>query len=163
MSCGPPSEARGEQRRPLARVVRGWSRGVASVIAGDQQDTSVQGGDQLRQPPVERLDARGVALRVVPVAVLRVEVDQVGEDERGRRPPQVLERQIDAVVVGVRVPPLRDALAGEDVLDLADAEDGDARPLQPIERRRARRGYGEVPPLRAPDERARVALRTVAR
>ena len=92
------------------------------------------------------------------MAVLRVEVHEVREDEGRPASPQVLERQIDAVVVRIRVARLRDALAGEDVLDLPDAEDRDARILEPVEHRRARWRDGEVPPFRAPDERARFSL-----
>ena len=56
----------------------------------------------------------------------------------GCGPPQVVERQVHAVVVRVRVAPLGDPLAGEDVPDLADAVHGHAGRLEAVEHRRAR-------------------------
>ena len=78
-------EARDEQGRPLARVIRGRRRRVAAVVPRDQQHAAVERPEQVRQPAVERLDAGGVAGRVVAVPVLRVEVHEVREHERRAR------------------------------------------------------------------------------
>ena len=161
-STGPPEAGR-QERRPLARMVGGRGGGVAPRIAGEQQHTPVESGDQLREPPVERLDAGRVAVRVVAVSVFGVEVHEVREDERRRRPTEVLEREIHPVVVGVRVPPLGDPLAREDVLDLAHAEDGDPGLLQPVEHRRAGRRNGRSRVVRGSARRRRADPRTAAR
>src|SRR5207244_4697392 len=81
-------QARHEERRSFAGVVgRGRGR-VATVVPREQQDVVLsEGGAELREPPVERLDTARVAERIVAVAVLGVEVDEVGEDEAGTRAP----------------------------------------------------------------------------
>ena len=158
ISCGPPG-------RPAARSgvrSRVWS---VDAVVGSQPWSPVMNrtppserADQVGQPPVERLDRLRVAGRVVAMPVLRVEVHQVREDERRRRSPEVVEREIHAVVVRVRVPALRDALPGEDVADLADAVDRDAGRHEAVEHRRARRRHREVATLGRSDERPGGAL-----
>ena len=54
----PSMQPRGQQRRPLARMVGRWCGRIAPVVTRDQQHAAVEGADQLRQPPVERLDRR---------------------------------------------------------------------------------------------------------
>ena len=146
-------QSRREQRGPLPRVVGRRRRRIAAVVAGDEQDPAVERSDQVGQPPVERLDRLRVTGGVVAMPVLRVEVHEVREDERRRRPLEVVERQLDPVVVRVRVPALRDALTGEDVADLPDAVDGDAGRQEAVEHGRARGRHREVPTLGRPDER----------
>src|SRR2546423_600858 len=67
-----------EERRPLPRVVGRRGRGVAAVVSRQEQDpVRAERTPELREAPIERLDAASVPRSVVAVTVLRVEVDEV--------------------------------------------------------------------------------------
>ena len=156
---GPALQTRREERRPLAGVVGRRRRRVAAVIARDQQHAAVEGARSApaasRRTPRRRPHSPGGSLRW---PYLESKSTRFVKTNAGGGRAQVLDREVDPVVVGVGVPGFRDALAGEDVLDLPDAEDRDARILQPIEHRGARWGDGEVPPFGAPHEGPRFAF-----
>ena len=79
---GAHARAGDEQRHVLARVIGARRRRIVAVVGGDDQQIVVAKRRQQRgQPRVEALEIRGVAGDVVAMAVLRVEVDEVGEDQ----------------------------------------------------------------------------------
>ncbi len=134
------------------------------MVRGEEKDVvGAESGQQRRDPRVELLERAGVAVNVVAMAVLRVEIDEVREDERGVRAGRQLGRLRHAV--GVRLAPdlLVDPDAVEDVGDLADADDLPARAPHAIEDGLAGRSHGEIatvrrsgePSLARPDERSR--------
>ena len=80
VDAGADARAGDEQRHVLARVVGARRRRIVAVVGGDDEQIVVaQPRQQPREPRVEPLEVRGVAGDVVAVAVLRVEVDEVGD------------------------------------------------------------------------------------
>ena len=106
------------------------------MVGGDDEQVVVSQPRQQRgQPRVEALEVGGVAGDVVAVAVLRVEVDQVGEDQAALDRLHLRLDLVHAVLVAHGVDPARDAAAGKQILDLADRDDRDRRGLHAIEQR----------------------------
>src|SRR5919106_6906293 len=116
----PAEQPSGHQRRRVfAGVVGGVVGGITAVVPGEEQDPILPHRlDQLGQAPVELLDAPRVPARVLPVPVLRVEVDQVGHHQNVVLAPQVLHGEVDAVIVRFGMLRLRETMPGEDVRDL---------------------------------------------
>ena len=101
--------------------------------------------EDLGQAGVEGLERAGVAGDVAGVAVERVEVDVVGEDEVAvRRRVEGGERGVDERHVVLALGERRDAAVGEDVADLADGVGAAAGRDHPVEQRRLGRRDGEV-------------------
>ena len=130
VDAGPHARAGDQQRHVLARMIGARRRRIVAVVGGDDQQIVVaQPRQQRGQPRVEPLEVRGVAGDVVAVAVLRVEVDEVGEDQaRDRRRASAARRSSmpsSSLAVWTAV---RDAAAGEQILDLADRDDRQRRP-----------------------------------
>src|SRR5262249_52223416 len=115
------------------------------------------GGSELRDPEIKGLDARRVSLGIVPMTVLRVEVHQVGDHQHGPASAQVADREVHTMVVRVRIGVLRQAMADEDIPDLADPVDGDAGFLRKVEERGAWWRDGEVAAFWPSRESARLA------
>ena len=89
------------------------------MISGEEEQViGSKGGQQLRHPRVEALQVAGVTPYVIPVAVERVEVDEVGEDEPRGPGGKSGDGAIHAVVVGNRMYRLGNAASSKDVLDL---------------------------------------------
>ncbi len=102
-------------------MVGGRGAGVAAVVGGDHQD--VAGAKALQnfgEGPVEFGQRLRVAVHVVAVAVQHVEIDEVHKAQ----PVEPAPGQLDGPPDSLRVVPgpdgLRDALAGEDVVDFPD-------------------------------------------
>ena len=91
-----------EERDALAGMVRAPERRVVAVVCGDDHEVFFgQRVEQLRQPVVEARYVLGHAFRVAAVAVLGVEVDEVGEDEARLDAAQGLQDGVHfGVVVG---------------------------------------------------------------
>ena len=82
IDAGLDASAVQQQRHVLARMVGARRRRIVAVIGGDHEQIVVaQLRQQARQPRVEPLEVRGIAGDVVAMAVDRIEVDQVGEDQ----------------------------------------------------------------------------------
>ena len=114
-----------EQQRVLARVVGRRRRRVAAVVGGEDQEVAVaQRVEDVRQPPVEVLEAAVEVDRVVAVAPELVRLDEVHEDEAGVDVLEQLDRAVDPVDVRLRRERLVDVAPREDVGDLPDAVDG---------------------------------------
>ena len=78
--------ARDHHGHVLARVVGARRGRVVAVIGRDDRDVArTEPRQQRRQPRIEPLQVRRISVDVVPVAVLGVEIDEVGEDQSGRR------------------------------------------------------------------------------
>src|SRR5665213_3156311 len=74
--------AEGENRHVFTRVVGTAKCRIIAVVGGnDDEIAGPQCHDELRQAPVESFEAIGVAGDVAAVAEVRVEVDEVAEDE----------------------------------------------------------------------------------
>ena len=108
---------------------------------------------QLRQPPIEGLERRGIAGNVAAVAEDHVEVDEV--DHRQVAVSEGIDdgqRLVEEGVVVRSLDHLADAMVGKDVGDLADADDPPLGGNQPVEERRLRRRHGEVAAVGGADE-----------
>src|SRR3972149_2308573 len=129
---------------------------VAAVIAGDEKDVfGPEGVHDLGEPRIHCLEGTGIALRVVPVAVKGVQVNQVGEDKALFHRGQGLESQIDALVVRGGMHFLGEPLVHEYVAYLADAHGLLPCGSYQVEERFRRRRRGKIPSRRHPLERAR--------
>ena len=159
----PHGGAGGQHRDVLAGMIRARRGRVVAVVG--RQDQQVLGQElrqQRRQARVEPLEVLRVPLDVVAMPVLRVEIHEVGEDERALPAAHRLLDAVHPLGVRLRVDRARDPPAGEQVLDLADGDDGAARGDEAVEDGRALRPDREVAAVRgaakgagAADERAR--------
>src|SRR4051794_23740789 len=111
-----------EDRTLLASVVRPVPCRITAVVGGDDEKVvRTEPVDQLGKPPIELLERQGVAGRIAPVAVDRVEIDEVCKQQ-----PAVfefvrtLERAIKQRVVSGTFQILAGAGSAENVGDLAD-------------------------------------------
>ena len=74
--------ARNEDRDLFAGVIAAWPRRIATVISGDDQKVpGLQALHQLRKSGIECFEGGCVTRHVAPVAVNRVEVDEVREQQ----------------------------------------------------------------------------------
>src|SRR5439155_17381147 len=89
---------------------------------------------------------------------LRVEVNEVGEDEPSTRAREVRQGVVDAVLVRDGISGLRQPTPGEEVPDLADAVRGHTGSLEPVQERIGGRLGREVAPFRPTDEGAGPAV-----
>ena len=119
---------------------------VAAMVGGDQRKIArAQRGAQFGQARIERFQRGRIARHVAAVAVERVEVDEVGEDERAvRGVPCFRERRVEHRHVVLRQDGARDAAMGEDVGDLADRHHGAAGRGDAIEQGVGVRRRGQV-------------------
>src|SRR5829696_6730861 len=135
-----------QERDALAGVVGAAEGRVVAVVGGDDQEILVpKGVEEFREALVEALQVPGHPFRVAPVAVLRVEVHEVGEDQAALDAPEGSE---DGVylrgVVGLPREVLGYALAVEDVPYLADRDHRLAGPFYAVHVRFLRRAYAVV-------------------
>ena len=97
--------------------------GIVAVIGGqDQQVVGAKPGQQFAQTDVESLEIGRVPRHVVPMAVLRIEVDQVREDQPAGRVADRAQDFVHPIVVGHGVNGRADSPSGEQILDLADRD-----------------------------------------
>ena len=136
--AGADAGAGHEQRDVLPRVIGARRRRIVAMVGRDDEEIVVaQLREELGQPHVEALEVARVALDVVAVAVLRVEVDQVREDEAAVDDLHLRLDLVHPIVVAGRVDSLRDPAAGKQILNLPDRHDGNRRRLDAIEQRLA--------------------------
>ena len=138
----------------LAGVVEAFEGRIVAVVGGD--DAIVlrpQRRFDLNQPLIERLKAGRVAGDVAPMTPLRVEVDEIDEDEPAvRRCLERLEEKVDIAVVALALA-LRPCVAmGENVADLPYRDDRAARLSRPLQEIAVRRGNREILAMRGADE-----------
>ena len=80
--CGVAAGGVGEQQCVLARVVGRRRRRIAAVVGREDEEVALaQRVEDVRQPPVEVLQAAMKVDRVVAVAPEHVGLDEVDEDE----------------------------------------------------------------------------------
>src|SRR5260370_8137789 len=73
----------GEHRNVLARMVGAVPGRIAAVIGGDDREIArAQRLAERRQPGIEALERPSIASRVAAMAVERVEIVEIGEDQR---------------------------------------------------------------------------------
>ncbi len=127
-TCG-RAGAEGEDRHVLARVVEALVGRVVAMVRGEEAIVvRPHRRLDLVEAPVERLEAGGEAGHVAAMAPLRVEVDEVHEDDTAvRRLLQGFEQQVDVAVVAPAFDLAPGVAMGENVADLADRDDGAAR------------------------------------
>ena len=161
--CG-PNHSIGTSSRVWSVPAQVGSQPWSAVISA--RSPRAQPRLEFRQTGIEGLERGRVAGHVAAMAVERVEVDEIGEDQRCRRaPPRLLRARR-------RTPPCcpwrrrrGDAAMGEDVGDLADRHDR-RRPRRSsaVEQRVGVRRRGEVLAVGGADEcRRRCRRRTAAR
>ena len=118
----------------LAGVVGGGGGGVTAVVGGDDEEVILtQGGDEVGEPAVELGQRGGVALHVVAVAVDHVEVHEVGKADAVEIPLGHLGGGGHALGIAPRADGLGDALAYEDIGDLAHGDRVQTRFLDGIQ------------------------------
>src|SRR6266511_807048 len=114
----------GEEQRVLARVVGPGRGGIAAVVGGeDEQVVGAKRLEQVREPPVEILQAAVEVDRVVAVSPEHVGLDQVREDEALVEFPEQAFDLRDSLQVGLGGMGFVDVAAGEDLAHLADRVD----------------------------------------
>ena len=148
-----------QQRHVLARMIGRRRRRIVAVVGRDDRaGPSAAAPAAARQSRVEALEVGGIAGDVVAMAVLRVEVHEVDEDQAARRRAELRLDHVHAVVVRRRVDGARQAAAGEQILDLADADDRHGRrPSSRSSSVGAERLEREVAAVRRAREMARLA------
>ena len=122
--AGRNARAEGDDRHMLARVIAAGPGRIAAVVGREDDEIAwLQLGLQFGQAPVERFERRGIARHVAAMAVEHVEIDEVREQDAAvGRAVELLQRFFEQRFVSVGAEALRDALLGEDVADLADAD-----------------------------------------
>src|SRR5262245_8314565 len=116
---GPAGRPHEEDRYVLRRTVRARRRRIVSVVSRrDEQSARAEPRQQPPEPLVEALQVRGVAGRIVAVAVLRVEIDEVREHESRTGGVDRFLDLVHSLFVAFRVDGGRDAAPGEQVLNL---------------------------------------------
>ena len=152
------------KQRVLAGVVGRLGRRIAAVIRRDDQEVArLQRLEDVRQAPVEVLQAAVEVHRVVAVAPEHVGLDEIHEHEPAVDVLEQLDRAVDAVDVRLRRKRVIDVAAGEDVEDLPDAVDRVSGIADEREVVRAPRLEREVVSVRRALVVARARRRTAAR
>jgi len=114
--------------------------GVAAVVGGDEKKIGeAEGSEEGAEKGVEFFERAGEAFDVFAVAVEHVEIHEIGEDEAGGAVAESGVEFFHAVGVVFRGDVVRDAAAVVDVVDFADAEDGDAAVGENVEQHGAGR------------------------
>ena len=132
--------------------------GVAAVIGGDEEEPALaEGSQEIGDRGVGLQERLGVALWVSAVAEEHVEIDQVREDEAAVEGADLIEGLLEPVGVALGVDAPRDAALGEDVADLAHADDGDVGLGEDIAQGRAPGLHGEIAAVVGAPEGARGA------
>ncbi len=90
------------------------------VGSDDQEIRLPQCRKYLREALVEALEIARVAFDIVAMAIKRIEVDEIDEDEPRAISADDIQQLIDALAVAFRRNGLDDAPAGEQISDLAD-------------------------------------------
>ena len=118
------------------------------IRCNDHQVVGLEPAQQLGKVGIECLEGRGVAGDVAPVAIDRVEVDEVGEQQTSVRQvipafQQAIEQRIIAVA------PLVEAgsTMGKDVVDLSDRDDIAVLRRGNIQNGWFRRRYRKIAPV----------------
>ena len=136
-----------EDRNVLARMIRRGIHGIgiAAVIGGDQQQIARAHGVQKRaEQRVEFLERTREAFHVLAMAVEHVEIHEIREDQPLRPARERFGELGHAVGVVFRGDVIRDAAAIVDIVNFADAEDGNFAVGEHVEQHRARRLDGVI-------------------
>ena len=94
-----------QHRHALARMLGAAPGGVVAMVGGDDgQISGFQQRRQFRQASVEMLERRGIARHVAPVAVERIEIDEVCEDEAAVwRVRRLRQKRVERRVIAMRL------------------------------------------------------------
>jgi len=132
-----------EDRNVFAGVVGGFPAGIgiAAVVGGENEEIAAgEKWKEIGEGGVEFFEGAGKAFNVFAMAVEHVEVDEIAEDEAVGTFVKRGDEFVDAVGVGSGCDVVADAAAVVDVVDFADAEDGDALFGEDVEKH----GFGRV-------------------
>ena len=120
---GARTEGWGKQqnRHLFARVVGAAPGRVVAMVGGQHQEiVLLDCRDKLRQTAIESHQRLGITRNIAPVAIFLVEIDEIGDDQRPvMRHCERLERAVEQGHVAGGLELVGDALAGEDIGDLA--------------------------------------------
>ena len=98
------------------------------MVGGDHQAiTRPDGSQQARHRVIELLERGGVAGHIPSVAVQRVEVHQIGEDQLGAVGAHRGDGLVDPIGVAHRLSVIAQPVAGKDVVNLAHSIGAQAR------------------------------------
>src|SRR4051812_19020720 len=137
-----------EDRNLLSRMVRSGPSRITTMVGSDhEQVIALQSLKQFGKPPVKCFESRGVAGHVSPMAIHRVEIDEIGEYQSAvcklfESPESAVEQCIIVAAFVVAA----DRTVGKYISDLADRDDVAGFGFGKIEDGRAARRYGEVTP-----------------
>src|SRR5258705_994930 len=138
----------------LARMIGTWRARIVAVVCGHDEEIRIA---QRRQEPRERLidplQVRGIAGHIVAMAVDRIAVHEVDEDEPVPRLAHRVAEPLHAFGVAGGVRRARDAAPREQVVDLADGHDRHALSRQQVEQRLRNRLERVIVAIRGPFER----------
>ena len=139
-----------QDRDAFAGMVGAAPRWVAAMIGGQKQEvTRLQTCKSFGQTSIEGFKRCRIAGNVAAVAEQRIEIDEIGEDEIAVASfLHRAERRVKQSGVSACLANFGHAAMGEDVADLADAENLAAARNQPIEKCRFGRRDGKVAPVR---------------
>jgi len=122
--AGRDQRSESEHRNLFAGVVGAAPGGIGAVVAGNEEGVAVA---QLRQrggqPGIERPQRLGIARGIAAVTKVLVALDQIDEEQPIEGPHELIQRRRLRLGVGGGVVAEGEAVAGEEVLDLADADD----------------------------------------
>ncbi len=146
---GPDTGTKGHDRHPLAGMVAAAPGRIAAVIGGQKRDIAgPHAAMHVGQPPVEGFQRCRIAGHVAAMAVIHVEIDEIGEHQVARcRLFDCLQRFFHDGMVAGGLDDTGDALMGENVADLADRMHPVTRLHHPVEQRRFRRKHGKIAPV----------------
>jgi len=133
----------GEDGDVFARVVGGFPArvGIAAVVGGDHQEVvASEGCEKLSELRVEFLERAGESFDVLAMAVEHVEVDEVAEDEAGWAFANRGSEFGHAIRVGTGGDVVGDAAAIVNIVNFADAKNGNVLFGEHIEQH----GHGRV-------------------
>ena len=104
-------------------MVRGRRARVAAVVRRDHQNVLLpHGGEKLRQALIKIRQSLGVPIHVIAVSVEHVIVHQIGKAQALEIPLHVLQGAVNALRVGGSAHKVRDAAAGENIIDLSHSQ-----------------------------------------
>ena len=123
-----------KNRDVLTRVIGARRRRIVAVVCGNDEQVGVaQSAQHVLETFIESLEVGRIAVHVVPMAELRIEVDEVDEDETFA----LFVNDLHQVVEPVSITPGRDgaidAPAREEVANLPNRNDWDPAPRQQVQ------------------------------
>ena len=126
----------GDQHKNLfSGVVCGLESWIIAMVGGEDHHVSLaQSGGHFRQTAVKLFKTMGIARNIAAVAIVLVEINEIGEDKIPvRRIIHRLQGGINHRIIAIGLADVGDAAVGEDIGDLADGKYPPIVGLNPVE------------------------------